>query len=46
MTFPEGDMNKCLFAPDGTLTMNQRNDSTQIQLGEPMSCLGYLQEYK
>lgn len=37
-----GDMNRCLFIPDRTWTRDQRNNSTQVQCGEPVHLLELL----
>lgn len=36
--FPRGDTKKGLFIPDTMILTNQRSDSTQVQLGELVSC--------
>lgn len=35
--FSWGKVNKCLFVLDRALTTDQNKDSTEVQLGEPMS---------
>lgn len=37
-----GDINRCLSTPDGAPGTDQRDDSTEVQLGEPVNFLGLL----
>lgn len=42
--FSWGNVSQRLFTPHRTLTREQRNDYTEIQLGEPVSLWGYFKE--
>lgn len=41
--FPWGDVKKCLFTPDRAWTTGLSNHSSEVQRGEAVSFLGYLQ---